>query len=90
MRGLGKHPCDPRELIHEAYRIEGIGAEECRAIFFDWTMGLKAELDVAAAAAQLHAELAGGEPDHPMSALLAEAAKGTGPSRGRRGGRRGR
>jgi hypothetical protein len=88
MRGLGKHPCDPRELIHEAYRIEGIGPEECRAIFFDWAMGLEAEIDTVAAAKRLYNELGAEVPDHPMSVLLAEASRGIAPSRGRSGRRR--
>ena len=88
MRGLGKHPCDPRDLIHEAYRIEGIGPEECRAIFFDWAMGLDGTLDPVEAAKRLHADLAAAHPDHPMSALLAQAAAGMATARGRRRGRR--
>ncbi len=89
MRGLGKHPCDPHDLIHEAYRIEGIVVEECRAIFFDWALGLDAEVDMVAAAKTLHTDLAGKNPDHPMSGLLAEASLGMVPGRRRRG-RRGR
>jgi hypothetical protein len=87
MRGLGKHPCDPHDLIHEAYRIEGIVAEDCRAIFFDWALGLDAGVDMVAAAKTLHTDLAGKNPDHPMSGLLAEASLGMTP-RKRRGGRR--
>ena len=88
MRGLGIHPCDPTDVIHEAYRIEGIGAEECRAIFFDWAMGLDAKIDMVAAAKSLHSELAGENPNHPMSELLSEASLGL--TRGRTGRRRGR
>ena len=88
MRGIGKHPCDPTDVIHEAYRIEGIAPEECRAIFFDWAMGLDDGLDMVDAAKTLHADLAGKNPDHPMSALLAEASLGM--AQGRTGRRRGR
>ncbi len=88
MRGIGKHPCDPSDLIHESYRIEGIGPEECRAIFFDWALGLDAGVDLVAAAKTLHADLAGKNPDHPMSKLLAEASLEL--TRGRSGRRRGR
>ncbi len=91
MRGIGKHPCDPTDVIHEAYRIDGIAVEECRAIFFDWAMGLDAGIDIVTAAKTLHADLAGKNPEHPMSKLLAEASQGTTPSRrrrDRRGGRR--
>jgi hypothetical protein len=89
MRGLGKHPCDPHDLIHDAYRIEGIGPEECRAIFFDWAMGLTAGLDIVAAAKTLHADLAGKNPGHPMSGLLAEASLGMAQRPGRSGRRNG-
>ena len=88
MRGRGPHPCDPRNLIHEAYRIEGIGPEECRAIFFDWAVGLDAGMDSVAAAKRLHEDLGAQHPDHPMTALLAEAAHGLTPERGRARGRR--
>ena len=88
MRGIGKHPCDPSNLIHEAYRIEGISAEECRAIFFDWALGLDARVDMVTAAKTLHADLAGKNPDHPMSGLLAEAALGMTPGKNRGGRRR--
>lgn len=87
MRGSGKHPCDPRDLIHEAYRIEGIGPEECRAIFFDWAVGLDAGIDLVAAARQLHADLAAAHPDHPMTELLAQAGHDMTPERGQARGR---
>ena len=90
MRGIGKHPCDPSNLIHEAYRIEGIGPEECRAIFFDWAMGLDAKVDMVAAAKTLHADLAGKNLGHPMSKLLAEASQGLTPGRRQSSRRRGR
>lgn len=83
-----RHPCDPRGLIHEAYAIDGIGAEECRSIFFDWAIGLESGLDTVAAAKVLYADLAGKNPDHPMSRLLREAAAGTPPDGRRRRGRR--
>ena len=89
MRGIGKHPCDPSDLIHQAYRIEGIGAAECRAVFFDWALGLDDGVDMAAAAKTLHTDLAGINPDHPMSGLPAEASLGVTPGK-RRSGRRGR
>ena len=88
MRGIGKHPCDPLDLIHEAYRIDGIGPEACRAIFFDWALGLDAGVDMVAAAKTLHADLAGKNPDHPMSGLLAEASLGAAPAKRRGGWRR--
>lgn len=88
MRGRGHHPCDPRGLIHEAYRIDGIGVTECRAIFFDWAMGLDSGIDLVGAARRLHDDLAPANPEHPMTALLAEAAHGVTPGRGQTRGRR--
>jgi len=90
MKGIGKHPCDPRDLIHEAYRIEGIALEECRAIFFDWAIGLESGVDPVLAAKTLHTDLAAKNPDHPMTALLAEASLGDKAKSGRRGRRRAR
>lgn len=81
------HPDDPRALIAEAYRIEGLHEADARSIFFDWALGLPAETDPAAAAARLTAYHDGEPADHPMSVLLREAAAGQGSAR-RRGGRR--
>ena len=83
------HPDDPRDLIGESYRIEGIGPEDCRSIFFDWALGLPGETDPAEAAGRLLAHFKGPE-DHPMSVLLREAMAGIGAKRGRTGRRRGR
>jgi len=84
-----KHPDDPRDLIGEAYRIEGIGREDCRSIFFDWALGLPEGRDAAEAAAALIAHHAGQPADHPMTGLLREAIEGT-ATRRRRGGWRSR
>ena len=85
----GAEAYDPRNLIGEAYRIEGIGAADCRSIFLDWALGLPAGVAPAEAATALlaaHAPPA----DHPMTALLAEAASGASRRGHRRGGARGR
>ena len=80
---------DKRGLIAESYRIEGIGPADCRSIFLDWALGLPAGVAPAEAAAAL---LAAMQPpaDHPMTALLREAAEGPAGSGRRRGGPRGR
>ncbi|MEM9098876.1 MAG: hypothetical protein AAGC79_10170 [Pseudomonadota bacterium] len=77
------HPLDPRDLIAEAYRIEGIGPEDCRSIFFDWALGLDAAENPVTAAQTL---LAHHQPDaeHPMTVLLREAAEGEARPRRRR------
>lgn len=81
---------DTRGLIQESFRIDGITAEDCRSIFFDWVLGLPAETD-SAEAIQYLLNLYQFEPDtHPMKAVLRE---GLGPSerkRRRSGRRRGR
>ncbi|GAB4270465.1 MAG: hypothetical protein Kow0013_22750 [Pararhodobacter sp.] len=80
-----KDPDDPKGLIRESYRIEGITDGECRSILVDWALSLPLGTDQAAAAARLlaaRAEL----PDHPMSVLLRGAATQAAPA-GRRGGR---
>ncbi len=80
---------DPRNLIGEAYRIEGIGAADCRSIFLDWALGLPAGVAAGDAAAALLAHHRPPE-DHPMTALLAEAAAGSSGQGRRRGGAKGR
>lgn len=76
---------DPRNLIREAYWIEGIGVEDCRSIFFDWALGLR-EHDPTDAAGVLLEHYVGDFPDHPMTGLLREAVAGGGERRSRRGG----
>ena len=61
---------DPRGLIAEAYRIEGITGPECRSIFFDWALSVEA--DAASAMAALLDHYAEAAPDHPMTAVLRE------------------
>ena len=77
---------DPAGLIRESYRIAGITAPECRAIFMDWALRLPDRTDVAAAATEMLKRY--GEPGHPMTAILSEAL-GPGHSPGHRPRRRG-
>lgn len=79
---------DPKGLIRESYRIEGIGPEECRSIFLDWALslvpGVAPHEAMRAVLAHYGADAAA---DHPMTKVLTEGllqASGTG---GRRGGR---
>jgi len=78
---------DPRALIVEAYRIDGIQEADCRSIFFDWAMGAAAERDMVADTRALLAFYEAGAPDHPMTKVLREG--GSAMPRGRRGGRKG-
>ena len=78
---------DPKGLIRESYRIDGITAAECRSILVDWALSIPAGNDPSAAAARLHARHQA-DSAHPMTPLLAEASNV--PARStRRGGRAG-
>lgn len=80
---------DPKGLVRESYRIEGITLGECKSIFVDWALSLKAGTDLTDALRCLIATYGLAEPDHPMSGLLKEAlVPPAGPRR--RGGRAGR
>lgn len=80
-----KNPDDPKGLIRESYRIDGITAGECRSILVDWALSLPLDADPAGYATRLLTTHAG--TDHPMTHLLAEVANTPpGPNK-RRGGR---
>ncbi|MHA6323458.1 hypothetical protein [Roseivivax sp. CAU 1753] len=78
---------DPRGLIREAYRIDGIGIEDCRTIFLDWVLGLPVETDNAVAIRAMLARY--GQSGHPMTRVLEEGLATLGAPR-RRGGWRAR
>jgi hypothetical protein len=77
---------DPKGLIRESYRIEGITLGECRSIFMDWALSLPLDADTAPALRHLLATYADGTPDHPMSGVLQDALA-TPKAPKRRGGR---
>ncbi len=80
---------DPKGVIAESYRIEGISEPECRSIFLDWAITAPQGEDALEQVRELLARHATGAPDHPMTAVLTQALEA--PARtGRRGGRRGR
>nr|WP_323036813.1 hypothetical protein [Pararhodobacter sp.] len=83
-----RNPDDPKGLIRESYRIEGITAAECRSILVDWALSLPLDADQPAIAARLHAAHAATA--HPMTDLLAAAAQVKPSQSRRRGGRAGR
>lgn len=70
-RVMDLNEADPKGLIRESYRIEGISAPECRSIFLDWALSLKGATDPREA---MRAALAhyGGPPDHPMTHVLTD------------------
>jgi hypothetical protein len=79
---------DPKGLIRESYRIEGIGASECRSIFLDWAISLAPGTDTRLALKRVIAEYAADE-GHPMTAVL-KAGLDAPSATGRRGGRKAR
>jgi hypothetical protein len=82
-------PDDPKGLIREAFRIEGITYAECRSIFMDWALSLGPGQVPGGAIATLLARYAPDAPEHPMTAVLKEGLVAPGSPR-RRGGWRGR
>jgi hypothetical protein len=88
-RAMELNEADPKGLVRESYRIEGITPGECRSIFMDWALSLPVGAPVADAARVLIATYAVPEPEHPMSTVLGEALATPDHPR-RRGGRTGR
>jgi len=77
---------DPKGLVRESYRIEGITLGECRSIFMDWALSTPVGAPVADAVRVLIATYAALAPDHPMTTVLTEALSVPDTPR-RRGGR---
>lgn len=82
-------PIDPKGLIFESYRIEGITPEECRSIFLDWALSLPLETNTAATIRSLLAVYEPDQPDHPMTRVLRDGMTTMATPR-RRGGWRSR
>ena len=80
---------DPRGLIRESYRMQGVSAAECRSIFLDWVLGFEQDFDLAAAMTALLGEYGAEHPNHPMTQLLREGVSSAHPgAHGRQRGRR--
>lgn len=77
---------DPKGLVREAYRIEGITGPECRSIFLDWALSLPPGVAGPAMIPQLLARYGAGMPDHPMTQVLTDGL-GAAEAPRRRGGR---
>ena len=76
---------DPKGVIRESYRIEGITEGECRSIFLDWALSLgegHAPREAIAVLIERHGKAA---PDHPMTKVLTEGLAAADTPR-RRGG----
>lgn len=84
-RAMRVDEVDPKGLVRESYRIDGISLPECRSIFFDWALSLPDGMDQRDALRVLLAEY-GAARDHPMTAVLSEGLENA-PAAERRGGR---
>lgn len=80
---------DPKNLVKEAYNIEGITDDECRSIFVDWALSVPLDSD--------HKELLsdllntyGHHADHPMTLVMKEGLEQADIKPKRRGGYRAR
>lgn len=80
---------DPKGLIRESYRIDGITEGECRSIFLDWALSLPAGADTRGPIAHLLTRYGADAPDHPMTAVLRAGLDAAATPR-RRGGSRAR
>jgi hypothetical protein len=86
---MHREPIDPKGLIYEAYRIEGIDAGQCRSIFLDWALSLPESEDTQDALAQLIARYGPDNTDHPMTTVLRQGQQAADRPK-RRGGWRSR
>jgi len=82
-------PHDPKGLIGESYRIEGITLGECRSIFVDWALSLPSGAATDAPLRALITLYGAANPGHPMTEVLTEGLQPA-PKARRRGGRAGR
>ena len=80
-----RDPIDPKNLIREAFRIEGIGDAECRSILVDWALSLSRYRSAPPIEALLE-RYADAPEGHPMTAVLREGLADAAIPR-RRGGR---
>lgn len=80
---------DPKGLIRESYRIDGIGDAECRSIFMDWALSLHPGLDPKEAMRTVLVAYQG-QSEHPMTRVLGEGLTRESRPPARRGGARGR
>lgn len=79
---------DPRGVIADSFKIEGISAPECRSIFLDWALEPRNAQEMRRAATVLAAQYSE-FPNHPMTAILQEAMVELTAAPKRRGGKRG-
>ncbi|WP_299207071.1 hypothetical protein [uncultured Tateyamaria sp.] len=80
---------DPKGLIFEAYRIDGITTAECRTIFLDWALSVPGTHVPADLLSGLLKQYGDDFPDHPMTQTLRDGQEQIAQPR-RRGGWRSR
>lgn len=80
---------DPKGLVFESYRMEGITKPECRTIFLDWALSLPLEQDTAQTIVKLLEQYRPSYENHPMTEVLSEGLATMAAPR-RRGGWRSR
>jgi len=80
---------DPKGLMRESYRIEGITRGECRSIFLDWAINVPASDDTLEHVRFVLGTYGAEHPTHPMTDTLREALEAA-PMPARRGGRKAR
>ena len=80
---------DPKGLIFEAYRIDGITKSECRTIFLDWALSLPGTRTDTASVRHLLDRYGAEHVAHPMTEVLRQAIEQA-PEPRRRGGWRSR
>jgi hypothetical protein len=85
MRSLKGDALDPKGLVAESYKIDGITLDECRSIFLDWALNLEGDsADALPVLLERH-----GLEGHPMTDVLREGLAASQKPR-RRGGWRSR
>lgn len=67
---MEKNANDPKGLIRESYRIEGITSAECRTIFLDWALSLPVGTDQQTALKAVYDQYSELHPDHPMTQVM--------------------
>ena len=82
----GNLDIDPRGMIYEAYRIEGVSLEECRMIFLDWALNTP-QGDTNAHLDEWLVEYEADNTNHPMTHVIRDGLKSSSNVAKRRGGR---
>jgi len=67
---MEKNANDPKGLIRESYRIEGITSAECRTIFLDWALSLPVGTDQQTALKAVYDQYSELHSDHPMTQVM--------------------